>query len=414
MFRFQPSAASLALSAILSLPLIAEEKPAATPAPAPAATLPATAASSPAVAPATPRQPVKPDDKGVVSLPASIAEVIGTTLRYEPQPHKNTLGYWTRPEDKASWDFELPVAGKYKITLLQGCGNGSGGSVVHVLAGKETLAFTVKETGGFQNFVPLDLGPIDLPAGAQKIVIAPQSKPGPAVMDVRLVTLTPVKAEAPAAASADAAKPKPTGFDKWEDEISKIEAREKANPPAPGGIVFAGSSSIRLWKLDEAFPGLPVVNAGFGGSVVADSTHFAPRIVIPLKPKVIVFYAGDNDSANGLPAKQIADDFTGFADLIQSSLPGCRILYIPIKPSIQRAKLWPLQSDANSRIRTFCESRPATLEYLDFATPLLTADGKTQPELYQKDGLHLSPAGYAIWNKLLRPKLDAALAVSAH
>ncbi|RYD25794.1 MAG: hypothetical protein EOP86_26845, partial [Verrucomicrobiaceae bacterium] len=177
----------------------------------------------------------------------------------------------------------------------------------------------------------------------------------------------------------------------------------------PGGIVFTGSSSIRLWKLDEAFPGLPVVNSGFGGSVIADSTHFAPRIVFPLKPRLIVFYAGDNDSANGLSAQRIASDFTAFAESVHAALPECRILYIPIKPSIARAKLWPLQSEANGLIRDFCATRPATLEYIDLATPLLTPDGKTQPELYQKDGLHLSPAGYAIWNRLVRPKLDAAL-----
>lgn len=389
---------TLVLAAATPFQTFAEDKPA----PAAAPSIPGAAAAP------SPVKPAQPDDKGLIQLPASSAEVIGKTLRYEPQPNKNTLGYWTRPEDKAAWDFELPAAGKYTVTLLQGCGKGSGGSLVHVTIGKETLPFTVKETGGFQNFVPLDLGPVDLPAGRQRLVIAPQSKPGPAVMDVRLVTLTPVRKT-----EASKTDSKPTGFDKWEDEISKIEARRKEHPVAPGGIVFAGSSSIRLWKLEEAFPDLPVVNSGFGGSVVADSTHFAPRLVIPLKPRLIVFYAGDNDSANGLPAKRIADDFTAFANSIHTALPECRIIYIPIKPSIMRAKLWPLQSEANALIKAHCESQPATLEYIDLATPLLTAEGQTQPELYQKDGLHLSPAGYAIWNRLLRPKLDAAMASAA-
>ncbi|MES2709189.1 MAG: GDSL-type esterase/lipase family protein [Verrucomicrobiota bacterium] len=383
---------TLILTSFLNAHSPAEEKPAAAP--------------QAALVPAALQALAVPDAQGVVRLPASTAEIIGTTLRYEPQPHKNTLGFWTRPEDQAAWNFELPAAGKYKITLLQGCGNGSGGSLVHVIAGRDTLPFTVKETGGFQAFVPLDLGPVDLPAGRQRIVIAPQSKPGPAVMDVRLVTLTPVKTEAEAA-KKDA---KPVGFAKWEEEISKIEARLKAHPPAPGGIVFAGSSSIRLWKLEEAFPGLPVVNCGFGGSVVADSTHFAPRLIFPLKPRLVVFYAGDNDSANGLSAGRIATDFTAFADAVHTALPDCRILYIPIKPSISRVKLRPLQSEANALIKAHCESRPATLEYIDLATPLLTAEGGTQPRLYQKDGLHLSPAGYGIWNQLLRPKLEAALA----
>lgn len=199
---------------------------------------------------------------------------------------------------------------------------------------------------------------------------------------------------------------KPVGFARWEPEISKMEAKLRASPPAPGGIVFAGSSSIRLWNLKESFPGLPVVNCGFGGSVIQDSTHFAPRLVIPLKPSVVVFYAGDNDSAKGNSAEVIAAHFKEFANTIHAALPDCRILYIPIKPSVARKQLMPLQKEANSLIEKFCQSQPGWMEYIDLATPLLTPEGQLRPELYRKDGLHLSEEGYRIWNKLLLPRLS--------
>ncbi|MGH7223308.1 MAG: sulfatase, partial [Gemmataceae bacterium] len=38
---------------------------------------------------------------GTVTLPAKTAEVHGIQLRYEPLPHKNTLGFWTRAGDWA-------------------------------------------------------------------------------------------------------------------------------------------------------------------------------------------------------------------------------------------------------------------------------------------------------------------------
>lgn len=199
---------------------------------------------------------------------------------------------------------------------------------------------------------------------------------------------------------------KPTGPARWEAEVTKMETRFKTQPPAPGGIVFAGSSSIRLWNLQESFPDLPVTNCGFGGSVISDSTFFAPRLVIPLQPRLIVFYAGDNDSSNGRPAARIAGDFKAFAETIHAALPQCRILYIPIKPSIARQKLLPLQSEANALIAKQCAAQPQHLQYLDLATPLLGPDGTLRPELYKKDGLHLSPAGYQIWNQLLRPSLE--------
>ena len=73
--------------------------------------------------------------------------------------------------------------------------------------------------------------------------------------------------------------------ERWESTISAFEEADKKQPPAPGGIVFIGSSSIRGWKtLKQDFPGHPVINRGFGGSEIIDSIHFADRIVVPYKP----------------------------------------------------------------------------------------------------------------------------------
>lgn len=356
-----------------------------------------------------------PDADGTVRLHARDAEVIGTVLRYEPQPEKNTLGFWTRLEDQAAWNFSLPTPGRYRVIVHQGCGPGQAGSLVHARAGTTTLPFIVQETSGFQDFKPLPIGEMDLPAGVSRFLLAPQKKLASAVMDVRLVTLEPVAAATapqisplPPTAPAPIAPEvkKPTGPARWEAEIVKIEAQLKADRPAPGGVVFAGSSSIRLWDLKQGFPDLPLVNCGFGGSVIADSTHFASRLLIPLKPRLIVFYAGDNDSAKGLGAGRIAADFQTFAETIHTALPECRILFIPIKPSISRAKLLPLQQEANALIEQQCSAAKAgQLQYVDLATPLLGEGGSLRPELYQSDGLHLSEGGYEIWNKILRPYL---------
>jgi arylsulfatase A len=138
-------------------------------------------------------QPNKQLDNGRIELPAKTADIHGTALRYEPLPHKNTLGYWFRPEDYATWEFEAIRPGTYRLEALIGCGNGSGGSVVHFTIGDQTRAVTVKETGGFQAFQPNDLGTITLEKpGRYELTVKPQSKPGAAVMDLRLVTLVPV------------------------------------------------------------------------------------------------------------------------------------------------------------------------------------------------------------------------------
>ncbi|WP_425617755.1 sulfatase-like hydrolase/transferase [Anatilimnocola sp. NA78] len=131
---------------------------------------------------------------GTVSLPAKWATVHGETLRFEPLPHKNTLGYWTNPKDWASWEFDLKEPGTFDVELTVGCGNGSGGSEVDVLVGDQKLSFVVEQTGGFQNFAPRKIGQIKLTKpGRYSLEIRPQKKPGAAVMDVPLVKLLPVK-----------------------------------------------------------------------------------------------------------------------------------------------------------------------------------------------------------------------------
>ncbi len=93
---------------------------------------------------------------GIVTLPARTAEVHGTQLRYEPLPHKNTLGFWVRAEDWASWEFTIMRPGSFTVEVLQGCGKGQGGSEVEVSVGGRSLTFIVEDTGHFQNFKARD------------------------------------------------------------------------------------------------------------------------------------------------------------------------------------------------------------------------------------------------------------------
>ena len=83
------------------------------------------------------QQPVVTPGKGDIRLLASTAQVHGERLRYEPQPQKNTLGFWTRMEDWASWDFDVAKAGRYEVEIQQGC-SGGGSEVAVEIAGLVT------------------------------------------------------------------------------------------------------------------------------------------------------------------------------------------------------------------------------------------------------------------------------------
>lgn len=135
---------------------------------------------------------IRSKDDGLIFLPAKLATTKGDNLRYEPQPHKNTVGYWSNVNATAEWKLSTPAEGTYEIDILQGCGTGHGGSMVDIQIGNASRTFVVEETGHFQNFIWKTLGTVELPANETiTLKLAPKSKPGGAVMDVRAVRLSP-------------------------------------------------------------------------------------------------------------------------------------------------------------------------------------------------------------------------------
>ena len=104
---------------------------------------------------------------------------------------------------------------------------------------------------------------------------------------------------------------------RWEKSIGEIEQRIASGKSAPGAVLFVGSSSIRLWKLDDSFPDMVTANHGFGGSFLSDSVHFFDRIVVPVKPTAVVVYAGDNDIASGKTPEVIYADFQQFVTAVR-------------------------------------------------------------------------------------------------
>jgi lysophospholipase L1-like esterase len=190
----------------------------------------------------------------------------------------------------------------------------------------------------------------------------------------------------------------------WEKEIRAFEAKDQQQPPPEGAVLFVGSSSIRLWKLDESFPDVKTINRGFGGSHLADSVAFAERIVIPYRPKLVVLYAGDNDLAAGKTPARVLADFKQFVAKVEAALPETRIAFISIKPCPKRRALVDRVRETNARIAEFI-SRDERLRYIDVFQPMLDADGQPRAELFREDGLHLSVAGYKLWADALRPTL---------
>ena len=197
---------------------------------------------------------------------------------------------------------------------------------------------------------------------------------------------------------------------RWQKAINEFEQWDDKNTYPEDAVLFVGSSSIVVWKTAKSFPELPVINRGFGGSVVADSVFYADRIILPYKPRVVVFYAGDNDVAGNIPADMVHQDFIRLTEIIHKELPRTEIICLPVKPSPARWGFWP-QMQAVNKLNLQFAQKTDYVTFIDTAEVLLKVDGTPDASLYY-DGLHMNDKGYAIWNRVVRPVLRERYRIS--
>lgn len=197
---------------------------------------------------------------------------------------------------------------------------------------------------------------------------------------------------------------------RFEKEILAFEASDKTNPPPKNAILFIGSSSIRMWKtLAKDFPDYRVINRGFGGSEISDSIYFADRIVIPYKPRTIVFYAGGNDLNAKKTPETVFNDFKTFVAKVRGKLPATKIVYISVAPNPARWAQIEQVREANKLIRDYT-AKEAGLSFIDVHPHMLSEDGQPKPDIFLTDKLHMNEKGYAIWKQIVGEHL-ASLAL---
>lgn len=201
------------------------------------------------------------------------------------------------------------------------------------------------------------------------------------------------------------ARPDPHPSERWAPDLRGFVEADRTNAPLRGGVLFVGSSTIRLWTtLEQDFAEHQVLNRGFGGSEMLDSIYWFDRLIAPHRPRSIVIYAGDNDLANGLWPEQVCADFQALVRKIQARQPGAGIFYLAIKPSRSRLALLEDARRANALIQAVCQPERG-VTFVDTFTPTLGLDGKPRTELFATDQLHLNAGGYAVWREVLRPYL---------
>ena len=205
-------------------------------------------------------------------------------------------------------------------------------------------------------------------------------------------------------AAEPAAAPK-HNFEKWEKAVAAFEEKDRTSPPPKGAVLFVGSSTIVRWKtLAEDFPEFQVINRGFGGNEIVDSTYFAGRMIFPYEPKMICLRAGGNDLWAGKSPEQVFADFKDFVAKVHGKLPNTKIVFISLSPSVARWKQADKEKAANNMIEEYAKTVP-NVKFVDVWSVPLGPDGMPRAEVFVEDKLHFNAEGYKLLVARLRPQL---------
>jgi hypothetical protein len=190
-------------------------------------------------------------------------------------------------------------------------------------------------------------------------------------------------------------------------EIKQMLNGDRIAPPPQNAILFIGSSIFRLWpNVKEQMAPLPVFNRAFGGSRTWEVLHYMNEIVLPYRPRIIVYYTGSNDVNAGQPAQAIVGRTMEFMTRTHAALPATRIYYVAINRSPDKRDKWDVVDAVNAQMKTAASSS-SYLRHIDL-NPVLFRDGEPRTELYLPDGLHFHPPAYDEFTAIVKPVLTQA------
>jgi lysophospholipase L1-like esterase len=197
----------------------------------------------------------------------------------------------------------------------------------------------------------------------------------------------------------------PPPVNRFEKNVQAYEAADKLSPPPQGAILLAGDSQFYRWKtLAEDLPGYTVVNRGIDSFQTSDLVHFAERLVLPHRPRLIVLHVGGNDVNNGKSAEQILADFRAFVAKVRPSLPGVPIAFSSTTPGPGRWEQADRRKVVNDTLQQYIATQPG-LHFIDLWDAMLTPEGQPREDLWVEDRIHPNQAGYQIRVRIMRALL---------
>lgn len=154
--------------------------------------------------------------------------------------------------------------------------------------------------------------------------------------------------------------------------------------------------------MESRFHDYNIIRRGFGGAELTDVNHFSSRILFPYHPSKVFLYAGANDISAGKSVDQTYQQFLIFYKDISNKLPKAKVYFLSAKSSPGKKSQNVKFEQLNAKVKAYISNNACNWTYVDVSTPLLGSDGLPQESLFQADKVHMTSAGYDIWEKIIR------------
>jgi lysophospholipase L1-like esterase len=196
--------------------------------------------------------------------------------------------------------------------------------------------------------------------------------------------------------------------DVWGKDIRRFEHLDSVETYPPNAVLFAGSSSMRLWAtLAEDMAPYAIIQRGYGGARLSDFSFFAGRIIYPHPcAAIVLFIANDITGSEGdKTPEEVRDLFLNVLNTIREKFPETPVFWIAITPTGSRWKAWSQVEKANNLIQKACNKQENTY-FISTKDYFLNSSGLPKDELFREDRLHLNEEGYKVWTGIIKKELD--------
>lgn len=93
--------------------------------------------------------------------------VLHGSIYYE---HDYCVAGWHDPNDYVTWNVRVPHTGRYRVEVFYACTCPDGVFTVGI-DGDNTVSGVTRNTGSWENYIKVDLGELDLPAGRHDLAV---------------------------------------------------------------------------------------------------------------------------------------------------------------------------------------------------------------------------------------------------